>query len=362
MRSSSSSVSPKVALHLLGGGITGAYFHYGVLAALDDHLSRRSVDMDIFCGSSAGSLVATTTAVGLKPQDIVEAILKDDQSIFKIVRSDIYRFSMIDWGGEVFKFFWTLFYILFLKFHSPADAPSFFWGLKDALPSGLFSLRYYEAWIKSFFSTKSLPGFFSQLDKELYIPSQDIDACKRVVFGSENYRHISFHKAIASSSAIPIFFKPVEIEKRFFIDGGLGPVAHLDIPASAGAKLIFLINPMVPIDNDNPRVKIKTVYEEKGRIKDKGFTYVADQALRSELSARVSQAVHHLGYQYPEIDVLRIEPDRHDTMMFVFNPMDFEARRQIVEYAYELTRRKLKEQSELWKRTLDRHSISLVTS
>jgi len=353
--------SHKIGLHLLGGGVTGAFFHYGVLAALDDHLSRKSHQYDIYTGVSAGALVASSVAVGLRPQDIVEGILKDDPLSFSIRREDIYRFSMLDWGAEVFKFLWTLFYILFLKVNSPKEAPSFFWGLKDSLPSGLFSMRYYESWIREFFEARKLPCFFSQIDKELYIPAYDIDRAKRIVFGSEGWKHVPLYKAITASSSIPIFFKPVEMEDRYYVDGGLGTMAHLDITASAGAKLVILINPMVPIDNDENKVQIKTVFEESGRIKDKGFTYIFDQTIRSELYQRIHSAIYHVGYRSPDLDILMIEPDRHDPTMFLFNPMDFDSRRQIVEYGYELTRRKLKEQSELWKRTLDKHQITLLS-
>jgi predicted acylesterase/phospholipase RssA len=286
--------------------------------------------------------------------------MKDDASIFQITREDIYRFSFVDWTAEVLKFVWTLFYLVFLKIQSPKEAPSFFWGLKDALPSGLFSMRYYEAWIKKFFEDKELPVFFSQIQKELYIPAYDIDSCRRIVFGSEGWKHVPLYKAITASSTIPIFFKPVNHEGRFYLDGGLGTMAHLDISTEAGSKLIFLVNPMVPVDNDNENVQIKTVFEDKGRIKDKGLTYVYDQAMRSELYQRIHTATYHIGYRHPDVDILMIEPDRDDATMFLFNPMDFESRRQIVEYAYELTCRKLREQSGLWKRTLDRHQITLV--
>jgi len=351
---------PKYGIHLLGGGVTGAFFHFGVLAALDDHMSKRTTDFDVFAGSSAGSLVSATLAVGVTPQSMIEAIMKDDQSVFRIRREDIYRFSPMDWSGEVLKFLWTLFYIVFLKVQSPKEAPSFFWGLKDSLPSGLFSLRYYEAWIKEFFENKDLPAFFSQLDKELFIPAIDVDSTQRVVFGSENWKHIPFYKAVVASSAIPIFFKPVQIEDRYYMDGGMGTLAHLDIQSNANVKLAIVVNPMVPVNNDHENVRIKTVFEEKGRIKDKGFTYVYDQGLRTELYGRLHTALHYMGYRDPEMDILLIEPDQDDSTMFLFNPMDFESRRQIVEYGYELTRRKLKEQSELWKRTLDRHQVTLV--
>lgn len=356
---SSAKIQQKTGLHLLGGGVTGAFFHYGVLAALDDHLSKRTTAHDVYTGVSAGSLVAATISMGMPSQKIVEAVIKDDVEYFSIEREDIYRFSFLDWTAESLKFLWTIFYLIFLKIQSPKEAPSFFWGLKDALPAGLFSLRYYENWIKGYLDRKSMPHFFSQIQKEFYIPAYDLDSCKRVIFGSEGWKHIPLYKAIAASSAIPIFFKPVEIEDRHYLDGGLGTMAHLDITAGAGANLIFVVNPMVPIDNDDPKVKIKTVFEEKGRIRDKGFTYIYDQGLRSELYQRIHTAIYHLGYRNPDVDLLLIEPDKDDITMFLFNPMDFESRKQIVEYGYDLTCRKLKEQSELWKRTLDRHQITL---
>jgi len=358
----SESVPGKTALHLLGGGVTGAYFHFGALAAIDDHLSRRSTEFDIFSGVSAGSLVASLTAVGLKPQTAVEAIMMDEKHLFNIERRDIYRFSVMDWSGEALKFLWTFFYICYLKINHSSEAPSFFWGLKDALPPGLFSMRYYERWIQDTLERNSFPQFFSEVNPELYIPAYDLDSCRRVVFGNQGYRHIPLHKAIAASSAIPLFFKPVEIEDRQFVDGELGDMAHLDIPADAGAALVIVINPMTPVRNDQDRVKIKTVYENSGRIRDKGMTYVFDQAMRNQIRLRLQGAINLFGHRYPERDVLLIEPDEDDATMFLYNPMDFEARRQIVKYAYDLTRRKIRENSELWKRSLERHQISVAAA
>ncbi len=353
-------MSSKTSLNLLGGGVTGAFFHFGALAALDDHLSKKTVDHDVFVGTSAGSLVATLMSQGMQPQELVEAVMKEHRDTFSITRKDIYRFSPLDIGGEVLKFIYTLFYITYMKIQHPEEAPSYFWGMKDSLPSGLFSMRYYEKWIRDIMESNNLPLFFSQLKKELYIPSYDLDSVQRVVFGRTGLRHVSFAKAIAASSAIPIFFRPVEIEKRHFVDGGLGDTAHLDISAAAGANLIIMINPMVPVRNDLESVKLRTVYSDKGRIAEKGLTYVFDQGLRCDIRLRVHASLRYMGYLFPDVDILLIEPDEEDATMFMINPMDFESRKLAVEYSYELTRRKLKENAELWKTTLDRHGITLV--
>jgi NTE family protein len=358
--SPASTRTSKVSLNLLGGGVTGAFFHFGVLAALDDHLSRKSVNFDCFMGTSAGSLVATVCAVGLSPQVAVEEILTEKRGSFQMHRKDIYRFSIVDWTKEILKFWWTLFYLTYMRIENPAEAPSFFWGLKDSLPAGLFSMRYYETWIRRTFENNKMPLFFTELQRQLFIPAFDLDSNQRIVFGKAPFQHIPFYKAIAASSTIPMFFEPTEIEGRYYVDGGLGELAHLDITASEGAQLIILVNPMVPIRNDLESVQIRTVFESKGRIRDKGLTYVFDQCLRNEIRQKVHISLRHLSYLYPGVDVLLIEPDETDTKMFLFNPMDFEARKQIVQIGYETTQKKLKDNAELWKRTLDRHEITLV--
>jgi predicted acylesterase/phospholipase RssA len=355
-----SSPSQNMSLHLLGGGVTGVFFHMGVLAALDDHLSIKMTKMGSYVGVSAGSLVATMCAVGIEPQACVEAVMKDDRSFFYIKRKNIYRFSIFDWTAEILKFIWTFFYIIYLKINRVPDAPSFFWGLKDAFPDGLFSMRYYEDWIKSFLQRQKVPKFFSEVKAPLYIPSFDLDSCERIVFGSEGHDHIPIYKAISASSSIPLFFKPVEIENRHYVDGGLGRMAHLDLAPQEGTKVIFLINPMVPIQNDMSKVKIRTVFEDKGRIRDKGLTYVYDQTMRMELSLRVSAAIDHFKHRRPDVDVILIEPDQDDPTMFLFNPMEFESRKQVVEHAYDLTRRKLRENKEAWQKILDKNSVTLT--
>ena len=353
-------VHPEISLNLAGGGVTGVFFHIGVLAALDDHLSVKSHQYGTYVGSSAGSLIATACAFGMDSQSWLQGILKDDRSLFYIERRDIYRFSVLDWTREFFKFLWTLFYILYLKASRVEDAPSFFWGLKDSLPDGLFSMRYYERWIKKFLEKMDAPMFFSQLDRPLFIPSFDLDSSERIVFGREGFQHIPFYKAITASSAIPMFFKPVEIEERHYVDGGLGQMAHLDLAVTEQTKLVILINPMVPIQNDLRKVKIKTVFEDTGRIRDKGLTYIYDQTMRMEVLHRVHAAINHFKHRYPDIEVLLIEPELDDPRMFLFNPMDFESRKQVVQHAYDLTRLKLKENSEHWKRVMDKHGVTMV--
>ena len=58
----------KRALALAGGGVVGGMYEVGVLAALDESLQGfRANDFDIYVGVSAGSVVASLMANGVRP-------------------------------------------------------------------------------------------------------------------------------------------------------------------------------------------------------------------------------------------------------------------------------------------------------
>jgi predicted acylesterase/phospholipase RssA len=70
----SSKSSSKIALCLAGGGITGAMYEAGCLAALDDFLEKPCCvnQFDIFVGTSAGALSASLIANGYTAREIFE--------------------------------------------------------------------------------------------------------------------------------------------------------------------------------------------------------------------------------------------------------------------------------------------------
>ena len=66
----------KVALCLGGGGVTGAMYQIGVLAALEDSVEGLKADgFDLYVGASSGASVAAALAGGRSVQRIYRAIL-----------------------------------------------------------------------------------------------------------------------------------------------------------------------------------------------------------------------------------------------------------------------------------------------
>src|SRR5262245_23518539 len=80
------------ALLLCGGGILGASYEIGCLAALDRVLGGgfSTSAFDLYLAVSAGSIVAALLANGLDPTALRRAILEGESSAFGFRRSDVY--------------------------------------------------------------------------------------------------------------------------------------------------------------------------------------------------------------------------------------------------------------------------------
>src|SRR5207245_7643931 len=125
--------------------------------------------------------------------------------------------------------------------------------LKDALQTGIFALAHYETWLERLMSKHNLPRRFEDLRPELFITANDLDSGHRAIFGQGALRSVPISKAICASSAIPVFFEPMRIGNRDYIDGGSGKAGHMDLALARGADLILVVNPRVPIRNDPER-------------------------------------------------------------------------------------------------------------
>jgi predicted acylesterase/phospholipase RssA len=145
---------------------------------------------------------------------------------------------------------------------------------------------------------------------------------------------------------LPLFYSPVRIRDRHYIDGGVGRVGHLDVAESEGADLVVLINPMVPVRADTSGVP--TGHGARASVRDKGLMWVYNQAMRIGVHARLHHGLDGrlkangmppgVSTQTP---LLLIEPRPTDAVLFMHNPASFAARRTILEYAYKTTRERV---------------------
>ncbi|HSQ60065.1 MAG TPA: patatin-like phospholipase family protein, partial [Acidobacteriota bacterium] len=138
----------------------------------------------------------------------------------------------------------------------------------------------------------------------------------------------------AASSAIPLFFRPVRVDGRDYIDGSVGKVAHLDVAIKAGASTILVINPMVNISNDQSVVCIPRRDGKCAHIREKGMSFIHDQATRIETRVRLDGEIRRYQVEYPEVKIYRIEPSSSEVMLFLHHAMSSRERERILRYGY----------------------------
>lgn len=353
----------KTALILAGGGIMGASYEIGCLTALERLFSpgfsvRR---FDIYIGVSAGSVIATLIANRIAPAALFEAIAHDRRQVFNFQRSDIYRMEYRRMLGA----WWRATRDLFSVFRGYRRRRMRFFSadlvhiLQEQFPPGLFSLDPLQHYLCRAFREERIRDAFDQIRPELYIPAVDLDRGERVVFGEQGQRDLHICQAITASCAIPAFFRPYRIGERHFVDGSVGQVAHVDIAIAHGARLVIVINPLVPMLNDPRFACLPSLsYGRCSSIAELGLSYVWGQAQRIEDRFKLSLSLELLRRNHPDVDILLIEPEPTESLFFLQNPMSFEARCQVMTHSYHLTLAHLRAQYGQIEALLQRHGIA----
>jgi predicted acylesterase/phospholipase RssA len=353
----------KTALVLAGGGIMGAAYEIGALTALDRLFTKgfTARRFDIYVGVSAGSVIASLVAGGISPALLFRAV-NDDRGVFNWNRSDIYRVDSFSIIASCWKVLRNLLHIyrhgrrLGWKF----SLHEFFYILQEQFPAGLFSLEPLQHYLCQSFAAEGIKDDFNALTPELYIPAYDLDRGQRVVFGSEGFRDMHISQAITASSAIPYFFRPYQIGSQHYIDGSTGQVSHLDIAIERGAKLIVVVNPRVPIDNDLEHICLPSLsYGKCSSVADLGIAFAWEQAMRIQTKEKLEMALDGYRYRHPEVDILLIEPGNEEAMLFFQSPMNHAARQQVMNYGYHLTLMQLHDRFAEFESILGRHGIAV---
>ena len=331
-------VGTKAALILGGGGITGGMYELGALSAMDDFIvsGRKSGEFDLYVGISAGSILAAFLANGITVNEMCSAVLGEGNQGFLMRREDIYELRL----GNLFRFLGRSLRSLgsvirhIRKSGQPVTFLNILAVLQQFLPAGFFSNENLERYVARTLSGEGRTNDFRKIRKPLAIVATEVDTGERWIFGEEGRKDIPISKAIQASTAIPIFFEPVPIEERFFVDGAAERVGHLDIPAALGADLIVMINPIVPIYNDRSVVCIPTVNGQCGSLTDRGVTAIAEQTFRINSRVKLELGALLFRADYPGTDLLMIEPSPAESSLFLYGSMNFAERVHSLNYGY----------------------------
>jgi NTE family protein len=351
----------KTALVLAGGGLTGAVYEIGALRAIDDLLVDRNVnDFDIYVGTSAGALVAAFIANGLSPEEMFQVIDGTHPSAKTLQRRYIFNLNWPDYLQWGFKLplrlagAWSQ-YLTHLNNMTLFDL---LWSLSETLPTGIYDGLGLADFVKQGYQNLGYSDFFNDLPRQLYIIATDLDSGQREVFGS-GYHDAPISIAVAASSAMPMFYKPVRIGDHEYIDGSLRGTASVDLAIEQGATLVVCINPLVPFDNpDHPKTPLPRA--EDKHLSKKGVQSIANQTLRIVLHSGLHYHIKQLRRTHPEVDIILIEPAPEDYEMFSDNIMRYSARLAVAHHGFESVTVDLAVDYPQYKETLARHGIPIT--
>ena len=353
----------KSALVLGGGGFTGGVYEIGALRALDLLAVNRTInEFDVYVGTSAGSFVASMVANGITPEQMMRVVNQELPSPL----SDISLGTLLrpNYGGFLRK---SLTFplrvagvaremISHLNELSGVDIAT---GLASGLPTGIYTASGIEKYVAEALSDPDRSNDFRLLEAELYLTATDLDTTDRVVLGEGEWADVPISTAVAASGALPMIYDPVRINGREFIDGGIRSTTNVDVAVEHGAKFIIVINPIVPYVNDF-RKRIPTVTGTRARrVSDMGFTAIGNQAFRVLSHERLHVAVQYWEQRYPGVDIILIEPELDDELMFGTSILDYSARLEIAKHGFESVTLKLARDYDRYKAIAERHGIQI---
>ena len=353
----------KTALVLGGGGFTGAVYEIGALRALDLLSVNRTVnDFDVYVGTSAGALVAALTANGVTPEQMMRVVNEETPTPFRDINLDMllrpnYR-EFLATGAKL------PLHVLGLLRGLGRSIGSFSTvdlaiALADILPSGLYSGSGLEEYVRTVLSDPDRTDDFRLLDRELYLAATDLDTCERLVLGAEGWDDVPISLAVRASAALPMVFKPVEVKDRELIDGGIASTTNLDIAVEAGARFIVVVNPLVPYVNDFKQ-EIPTLLGTKvRRVSDMGFAKIGYQTFKLLAYQRLHEMARQWQERYPGVDIVLIEPDPDDELMFETNILNYTSRLDIARHGFESVTVKLASDYDDLREVAKRHGIQI---
>ncbi len=353
----------RTALVLGGGGFTGGVYEIGALRALDLLAVNRTVnEFDVYVGTSAGSFVASLAANGVTPEEMMRVVNQQVPTPFRDVdRGTLMRPNYLEFAQSA-----ALLPLRMLGLArnvvgqlGSASVVDIVVGLAEALPSGVYDGSAIQAYLERVLGDPDRSNDFRLLEQELYLVGTDLDTCERIVMGGPDWEDVPISRAVAASTALPMIYKPVEVKGRQLVDGGIRSTTNVDIAVERGAKFVVVVNPLVPYVNDFQKVIPTMLGSRVRRVADMGFPQIGYQAFKLLAHQRLHEAVRQWERKYPGVDIVLIEPDPNDELMFETNIMNYAKRVEIARHGFESVTLRLAKDYEQFRQICAKHGIEI---
>jgi predicted acylesterase/phospholipase RssA len=328
----------KTSLCLSGGGMEGYLYALGVAWALEDFFVEKNInDFDIFCGVSSGSIMALSYAAGITTQNLVDQVQRKKGILDHLTPGVLFDFA----SGEMVKRMLDL-----IKSVSTFQVSEILLKLQKVVPVGFFRGERLKEFVEEQLSRVGADDKLSSLKKELYVSVTDQDTGEHVVFGEEPWRDMKASQAVRASTALPPFYLPENVKGHWFTDGQLTSSSDFLTAIRKGARLVVLIDPMVPYTSQEP-----------GSVLKHGGYFTAIQAIKSLVHTRAESFMRHAMDVHPDVDFVVFRPTDEVMAAMAGSPMKFRIRSELMELGRRVTLRQLVENYDLLSRRFAKHGM-----
>jgi predicted acylesterase/phospholipase RssA len=353
----------KTALVLGGGGFTGGVYEIGALRALDLLAANRTINQfDVYVGTSAGAFVASLCANGVTPEEMMRVVTRQGPQAFRdIDLGDLLRlnFPGLARTGVRLPLRMASLARQLLPQLGQVSFIDLVLGLAEVLPSGAYTGAGIERYVSKVLAQDGRSDDFRELEHELYLVATDLDSCERIVFGADGYDDVPISTAVRASGALPMVYAPVKVGDRELIDGGIVSTTNLDIAIEAGAELVIVINPVVPYVSERDEEGLPLDGRAPRRISDRGFSKIGYQAFKLLAHRRLHELAGMWEERYPGVDIVLIEPEPTDELMFETSIMSFASRIEIARHGFQSVTYHLNAEYERYREIWARHGIEI---
>jgi NTE family protein len=244
---------PRVGLVLGAGGVLGAAWMTGALAAMQERMPGPVGDVDMIVGTSAGSVLAAALRCRVGIDDLIAFQRGEAVGVLRNHVHDIH-------GGPL------------------PPPPQLRVGSPRLMAASLLTPHRVHPWVGASAwlpqGRASHAGLRSMIDVQhrhahpsatpyclppawvadhTWIVAVDYDSGRRVIFGRRGAPPARLADAVAASCSIPGWYQPVVIGGRRYVDGGVRSPTSLGVLASAGLDEIYVLAPMASVVTDHPR-------------------------------------------------------------------------------------------------------------
>jgi NTE family protein len=342
----------KTALVLAGGGVAGAAYEIGALCAIDQLLEQTSVnEFDCYVGTSAGGLIAACLANNLSPRTLLSVLESSILGIDQLEPRHLFNLNaghILQRAGHLPSALLAVARRLLAE-GAQVSAMDLAETLIAGLPTGLYDNITLERYLRDALAMPGRSNSFRDLPHELAIVATDLDSGERAVFGQPPLDGVPISLAVCASAAIPLFYRPVRIDGRDYIDGGIRGTASIDVAIERGAELIVCINPMVPYDNSR--------HAPGDAISDEGLRGIGNQVFRTFVHAGLHYHIKQVRRRHPEVDIVLIEPTRDDRIMFSDNTMRYKSRMALARHGFTTVATHFNQHYDYYREMLARHGV-----